>query len=112
MTFKPERFMGDKMELDPENFAFGFGRRKCPGIEVANSTTFILMAVCLATYTFENPKDESGKEIPLKEDFRAGSVIHPKPFKYGIKPRSKDATNLIQSVLRELETVERVPSKF
>ena len=27
MEFKPERFLGDKPELDPRDVVFGFGRR-------------------------------------------------------------------------------------
>jgi cytochrome P450 len=30
-AFDPSRFMGDKPELDPRSYVFGFGRRICPG---------------------------------------------------------------------------------
>jgi len=44
MAFNPDRFMDSKTILDPDTFVFGFGRRKCPGIEVAHSTIFIIIA--------------------------------------------------------------------
>ena len=33
--FKPERFLGDHKQRDPETIAFGFGARVCPGRHLA-----------------------------------------------------------------------------
>ncbi|CAE6422456.1 unnamed protein product, partial [Rhizoctonia solani] len=51
-TFNPERFMGspDDVEMNPENIAFGFGRRRCPGVNVAHSSLWLVIASTLATY--------------------------------------------------------------
>ncbi|KAK7458752.1 hypothetical protein VKT23_009754 [Stygiomarasmius scandens] len=110
MTFKPERFLGESPELDPSTFVFGFGRRKCPGIEVAHSTVFIIMATCLAAFRMEHWKDERGNDVPPRDEFVPGSVCHPKPFKCRITPRSADALELIQSVRSEMKTTGHSPS--
>ena len=76
MAFNPDRFMDNKKTiLDPDTFVFGFGRRKCPGIEVAHSTIFIIIATCLSVFEFGHPKGEDGKEEMLKEEFISGSVM-------------------------------------
>ncbi|KAJ7451701.1 cytochrome P450 oxidoreductase [Mycena latifolia] len=110
MAFNPERFLGDSPELDPVEFIFGFGRRKCPGIEVAESTVFIIMATCLAVFQFLNAKDDAGNEVPPLDEFVTGAVCHPKPFKCRIEPRSADALHLIQSIQSELP--DRRPSQL
>ncbi|KAF7369676.1 O-methylsterigmatocystin oxidoreductase [Mycena venus] len=110
MAFKPERFLGDAPELDPGIYTFGFGRRRCPGIEVAESTVFIIMATCLSVFRFGNAKDEAGNEVPPLDEFVSGAVCHPKPFKCSIEPRSADALHLLQTL--ESELPERSPSQL
>ncbi|QRV89138.1 cytochrome P450 family protein [Ceratobasidium sp. AG-Ba] len=39
--FKPERFLVDNPPPEPENYAFGFGRRLCPGIHIAQQSMWI-----------------------------------------------------------------------
>jgi cytochrome P450 len=75
MVFNPDRFMDSKTILDPDTFVFGFGRRKCPGIEVAHSTIFIIISTCLAVFEFGHPQGVDGKEEKLKEEFISGSVM-------------------------------------
>lgn len=73
MSFKPERFL-HAPEMDPRNFAFGWGRRKCPGIELADSSLFITMAMTLATFKLEPPRDDTGIEILPRDAFISGTV--------------------------------------
>ena len=75
MTFNPDRFMDSQTSIDPDSFVFGFGRRKCPGIEVAHSTIFIIIATCLAVFEFGHPQVD-GKEKKLREEFISGSVMY------------------------------------
>ncbi|KAF7358162.1 O-methylsterigmatocystin oxidoreductase [Mycena venus] len=110
MAFKPERFLGDAPELDPGIFTFGFGRRRCPGIEVAESTVFIIMATFLSVFRFENAKDEAGNEVPPLVEFDSGTVCHPKPFKCSIEPLSANTLHLLQTL--ESELPERPPSQL
>jgi cytochrome P450 len=55
-TFKPERFTTP--DLDPRvpaavDYAFGFGRRVCPGRWMAHSFVWIVVASVLATFRIE-----------------------------------------------------------
>ncbi|QRV90645.1 cytochrome P450 family protein [Ceratobasidium sp. AG-Ba] len=51
-AFNPQRFLGspEKVEKNPEDIVFGFGRRRCPGINVASSSVWLSIALTLATY--------------------------------------------------------------
>ncbi|KAG1747934.1 cytochrome P450, partial [Suillus paluster] len=48
-TFKPDRWLGieGRVRDDPKFFVFGFGRRVCPGQDVANSSVFVNTALVL-----------------------------------------------------------------
>ncbi|KZS91039.1 cytochrome P450 [Sistotremastrum niveocremeum HHB9708] len=73
--FRPERFLDPKnRQQDPRQIAFGFGRRICPGKELADSTIFLTMAILLATCTIEPGLDTSGQEIQPVAEFNWGLV--------------------------------------
>ncbi|KAH7335692.1 cytochrome P450, partial [Rhizoctonia solani] len=59
-TFDPDRFQDPNLPYSP---AFGWGRRKCPGIHFAEASLFIIVSSLLATFTFSKKRDASGKEI-------------------------------------------------
>ncbi|KAJ4267248.1 hypothetical protein NW762_003351 [Fusarium torreyae] len=97
MQFKPERFLpvdGNQPETDPHHYAFGFGRRICPGKILADNTVFLNIAQTIAVFSIS--KDESEAEAELK--FTPGIVCRPEPFKVIIKPRSDHHEQLIRSV--------------
>ncbi|KAF9445841.1 cytochrome P450 [Macrolepiota fuliginosa MF-IS2] len=103
--FDPERFLTplgqlrqDKNIPDPEIVAtFGFGRRICPGMNVG-LTGFWLAAVSIISCFNVSPQlNESGEPDVPKIEYLGKELIHPEPFKCRIKPRSKQATSLIQS---------------
>ncbi|KDN46850.1 hypothetical protein RSAG8_03927, partial [Rhizoctonia solani AG-8 WAC10335] len=48
--FNPSRFLGSKPELDPRKFIFGFGRRVCPGLHVANNSAWVTCAGLLSVF--------------------------------------------------------------
>lgn len=82
-VFDPERFsssLGPNSGLptsaakDPRDYIFGFGRRACPGQEVAYANIFIAMAMSLSVYDFSPVIDESGSPPPLKAEFMSGIV--------------------------------------
>ncbi|KAF8910211.1 cytochrome P450 [Gymnopilus junonius] len=94
-SFKPERFLTPDGQLnpavrDPNLMAFGFGRRICPGSNVALSLLWIWIASFLTTFDISNPLDDDG--VPVDP-----SINHPLPFKCTIKPRSKASEELIRS---------------
>ncbi|KAI0793833.1 cytochrome P450 [Fomes fomentarius] len=77
LTFKPERFLKSEEGtlvlnpdiLDPEDVAFGFGRRVCPGQHMVYGTMWIAIATMLACLEIGKAKDKFGKEIEVAEEF-------------------------------------------
>ncbi|KAF9237425.1 cytochrome P450 [Melanogaster broomeanus] len=94
-VFKPERFLGDNVQPDPRNACFGWGRRICPGLHLANVTIFIAVAMSLATLDISRHV-ENGIEVVPKYEVIEGAVCHPKPFKCRITPRSEMAHDLLR----------------
>lgn len=72
-AFIPERFL-DGQVTDPYSYAFGFGRRLCPGKAFAEGSLFILIASVLATFEITPALDETGQEIPINPSFASGLV--------------------------------------
>ena len=86
--FNPERYL-EKVDdetarrRDPRVLAFGFGRRRCPGTHLVESSIWLLLTTILAMLDIEKPPDENGNEIEpdVKYEnsvFRSGS-LHSKP---------------------------------
>jgi len=53
-SFKPERFLEpvdseSKKRLNPRNYVFGAGRRKCPGIHLVEAGLWLVIARIVAT---------------------------------------------------------------
>ncbi|KIO29647.1 hypothetical protein M407DRAFT_70131 [Tulasnella calospora MUT 4182] len=58
-SFKPERFLeGAEPVLDPRQFVFGFGRRICPGNELAIQSVWIGMALTLWAFEIKPVGDD------------------------------------------------------
>jgi len=102
MTFKPERFLsgeGGTPEADPREVIFGFGRRVCIGKELADTSLFLLVVMSLATLNISKAIDtQTGQEIAPVVDYPGGFISHPKPFVYRVRPRSKQAKQLIATI--------------
>jgi len=102
-TFKPERFIKDGQLdpniRDPAMIAFGFGRRLCPGRDVAMSTLWIAAATILTTFNLSKSVDKDGKVIEPSCEYQPAIIRHPLPFECSIKPRSNVAEELIRSVM-------------
>ncbi|KAJ7163786.1 cytochrome P450 [Mycena crocata] len=99
-SFDPMRFMGDNPQTDPRDYAFGFGRRICPGQHLAENSIWIQMVLSLLTMTISKAVDAGGKVIEPEIAFTSGVVSHVKPFKYQIKPRSTTALALVREALQ------------
>ncbi|KAF8298244.1 cytochrome P450 [Clavulina sp. PMI_390] len=67
--FDPERFVRDPIAKDPRDYAFGWGRRRCPGDAFADATAWITFATLLASVNMRHATDKDGNPIPLKGDF-------------------------------------------
>lgn len=82
-TFNPERFLKtddsgalvlDPDVRDPEDIAFGFGRRMCPGRYMAYDSTWIAVVSMLAAFKFEKAKDERGELITPVAEMGGGTI--------------------------------------
>ncbi|KAK1988359.1 cytochrome P450 [Colletotrichum cereale] len=97
-SFNPDRYLAPRNEPDPEDTAFGYGRRICPGRFLADESLFITIARILATFDIRKAVDESGNEIDPEIHATSGLISTPLPFPYSIKPRSASAVVLIRAV--------------
>ncbi|KAF8207028.1 cytochrome P450 [Mycena galopus ATCC 62051] len=94
--FKPERF------LDPQlrNYSvpFGFGRRLCPGQNVALQTLFISIVRILWAFEILPGCNEKGEVvIPSADDFTSGLVISPTPFPCRFEPRHGTTAEIVRN---------------
>lgn len=102
-TFDPARFLGPTPAPDPKDIVFGFGRRVCPGRQLALASVWLACAGALAMFDVCKAKDEAGREITPVPEMTSGTISHPKPFKCVIRPRSERAEALVRGVEFERE---------
>ena len=102
--FDPERFIGREgkvAEPDPRSCFFGFGRRICPGRELADVSVWTETAVTLAALSISKICDEKGEEIIPSAHFTDGTIVHPDAFKCDIRPRWAYASTLVAQELTQ-----------
>ncbi|KAI0771956.1 cytochrome P450 [Trametes elegans] len=100
MAFNPERFVaapGKEPETDPRGMVFGFGRRICPGLQLADASVFLSIAMSLAVFSVSKVV-ENGEVLEPSTDYTSGTVSHPPPYKCEIKPRSAKAEALLRTL--------------
>ncbi|TFK74290.1 cytochrome P450 [Pluteus cervinus] len=90
-VFRPERFLNLDGSLNDDSrvFAYGFGRRICPGKHLASASFWLAMAQVLASFHVSPAKDASGKEIEVTKDHEYSDelISAPVEFECSIKPR-------------------------
>ncbi|KAF8209216.1 cytochrome P450 [Mycena galopus ATCC 62051] len=91
-TFDPARYLANPPQRDPRTLCFGFGRRLCPGQELAETSLFLCVATTLATFDIAR----AAGPLPLHENTQ-GTISHPKPFDCVVTPRSERAVALISA---------------
>ncbi|RUS32685.1 hypothetical protein BC938DRAFT_474607 [Jimgerdemannia flammicorona] len=99
--FDPDRYL-DMTESIPasangpiakrDNMAFGWGRRMCPGIFLAEAELFMGTALLLWSYRIEV---EKGGKAPNINEWQSGIVMRPKPYKVSFIPRHDKVKELI-----------------
>ncbi|KAL4063425.1 cytochrome P450 [Scleroderma citrinum] len=109
-VFDPERFLhpgraGIKAERrrDPRTYVFGFGRRRCPGAHLAESSLWLLMVsmiatldICKKTVIVAERGAEMTEAVSEPEVVFENSVFRtPRPFKCSIRPRSDQALRIL-----------------
>ncbi|KAF8996238.1 cytochrome P450 [Cyathus striatus] len=82
--FCPERFLDNKTmlkPLDPYSYAFGFGRRVCPGKYFGDNNLYFFITGLLMTATITRKQDAEGNPLPLNQNItRNFSVVFsPRP---------------------------------
>ncbi|KAJ3562900.1 hypothetical protein NP233_g9289 [Leucocoprinus birnbaumii] len=104
--FDPTRFLTpagqlrvDKDLLDPEIVCtFGFGRRACPGANVALPSLWLSAASIVSCFDVMPEVDREGKPIAPVIEYTGNEVVaHPEPFRCRILPRDSKAAALIQA---------------
>ncbi|KAF8600716.1 cytochrome P450 [Ceratobasidium sp. AG-I] len=85
--FMPERYLSENPPPEPESYAFGFGRRICPGLHIAKQSMWISVSNTLANFSITKAKDENGVEITPEERYTNDLISHPLPFKCNVTPR-------------------------
>ncbi|KAF8523760.1 cytochrome P450 [Hysterangium stoloniferum] len=94
-SFRPERFLAsvDKApEVDPlTQGVFGFGRRVCPGQEIAYTLLWIEIASLLAVFDFAPAKDSEGRDIDVSYAAvpEGAMLLQPPAYPRSITPRSQ-----------------------
>ncbi|KZV59281.1 cytochrome P450, partial [Peniophora sp. CONT] len=104
-VFEPNRFLGPSPEMDPHSFVFGFGKRRCPGIELARRSCLFFMAATLIVVDICKARDAAGGESTPSPDFISGTVCHPKPFPCDIRARTDEARALLEAWAEEEDGV-------
>lgn len=103
-AFSPERYLthrsDDTWELrtdvvDPRTYAFGFGRRVCPGKHIADQGLFATLSAVIHTLHVLRAKDSAGLEIIPEAKTTSGLLSHAIPFAYELRTR-EDAKHLVE----------------
>lgn len=77
MTFEPARFLQSdvhKPEPDPREHVFGYGRRACPGQQLAEHSVWLTCVTSLTTLTITKRVDQDGAPIVPEIEY-IGQVI-------------------------------------
>ena len=101
-TFNPARWLSPKYPTyrddltkfpNLQNYsAFGFGRRICPGMNIAEASLHLLVArMAWACEIQKRP----GFEVPLY-DYTSGFNVQPMPFVFDLKARSETKGEMIE----------------
>ncbi|KAK0447316.1 cytochrome P450 [Armillaria borealis] len=92
-VFDPERFMNEGQDPvnDPRNYIFGFGRRRCPGADLVESSIWLLLASMIASLDIK----KLGKD-PVKIKYSNSFFRVPDRLACDIKPRSEKIKTLLE----------------
>ncbi|CAD6912244.1 unnamed protein product [Tilletia controversa] len=112
--FMPERFAEDKLSsaesaatLDPErrdHFAFGWGRRVCQGMHIADGSLHIIFARLAWAFDILPIKKEQVYSIDDEETFMDGFVSQTKAFNARFVPRDDKVAKVLDSGFEEAQT--------
>ena len=75
--------------------AFGYGRRICPGLQVAVESVWLVAVSVLSVFDVKPAVDGELKGDQVWK-YTSGLLIHPYPFKLQIVPRGLEAEAMIR----------------
>lgn len=91
-----------------DHYAYGFGRRICAGMQIAERSLFTTFSKILWAFDISAPNDAQGRPVAMNLDpmtgYTEGTIVMPKPFKACIKVRSERRR---ETILREFEEAEK-----
>ncbi|KAJ7911356.1 cytochrome P450 [Mycena leptocephala] len=101
-VFNPDRFLGPNPAPHPTEVGlFGFGRRVCPGMHLADVSVWICVAKLVAGLTVTRAVDAGGSEIDLVVGTTDGIITRPLPFTCSVAPRTAQIMQLVLDVIAE-----------
>ncbi|KAJ7100794.1 cytochrome P450 [Mycena belliarum] len=109
-SFNPDRYLltenGTKPGVDGSNlrpnFAFGVGRRICPGIHLAQNSINLNSMNLVWAFDFAMDTDANGKPIELDTfAYQKGILTGPLPFKCKITPRTAEKAEIVEREFAE-----------
>ncbi|KAJ6516763.1 cytochrome P450 [Mycena vitilis] len=95
--FNPDRFMGPDAPVDPFEYVFGFGRRICTGVYLAENSIFAMVSAILATFNISSIDGET-----LTPIFSPNHISGPEHFECSMTPRSDAKAGLIKQRAEEI----------
>jgi len=85
-----------------ETFPFGFGRRICPGIHLAQNSININTMNLIWAFNFSPDIDAEGNPILVNTvAYKKGATTGPLPFKCKITPRTAEKAEIIEYAFLE-----------
>ncbi|KAK0732303.1 cytochrome P450 [Lasiosphaeris hirsuta] len=111
--FRPERFTEDREYPGTSGHsAFGWGRRICPGMHLAQASVDLNIARILWAFDVGAAKDGEGRDIEVDIfAFSDGFNSSPLPFPCSITPRSPEHAAVVEREYQEaLEELSAVPT--
>jgi hypothetical protein len=84
-----------------QNFSsFGFGRRICPGQNIAERALHLATARIAWACHITKAKDQAGKEVEVPlYDYTEGFNVQPRPFPFELKVRSAEKMAVLRQAV-------------
>lgn len=114
MAFKPERFMHHRLssaqlaatfdENARDHFAFGWGRRVCQGMHIAEASLNIIFARLAWCFDIQSPSGTVPPSIDDESSFLGGFVSQTRPFLAHFIPRDPYVRLVLSHACDEAQT--------
>ncbi|KAI5361638.1 Putative cytochrome P450 [Septoria linicola] len=95
--FIPERWLKGNLPAGGPLGAFGFGRRLCPGRNIARNTIWLVMARIIRAFDLRHATDDRGQQIDVDADsMETGFNTRPTPFVAQYESRGEWARSVVE----------------